>query len=287
MSNNLIGRKRAMIVGRKLYWVDEAESIFSLIQGALERSKAPIAVVFIKPLTEEAKVENEEVLKFIRNSDLVFHDPEKEGLWAVLPNSGKKEVQAFLKRLKSHFSLEDVHSYKVLFTEVRDSKMSLMEVVKIMKSSTVDESPVHYIEGPWTITEKSTIKVSLIVNDKIVQEVLHRSISTMNFKNFLLDVRLFEDGLEFESSEWYTSANHHLVVLDDVLPKKNGIEVVHFLRNQASHQKFHIFMLTDRVSEENLINAYQMGIDEVIHKPFNLRLFEALFRRTIERLWFE
>lgn len=172
---------------------------------------------------------------------------------------------------------------------MRDPQASLIEIVKMIKTmpKTEEASTVNYVDGPWDKGEKSTIKVSLVVGEPIIRDVLKRSISTMRLEHFDIELQQFEDGLAFESSEWHKSAHTHIVVLDDVLPKKNGMEVVHFLRNQASNQKFHIFMLTDRVSEENLITAYQMGIDEMIHKPFNLRLFESLLRRSIERLWFE
>lgn len=276
-------------MANKLFWIDEAESIFYILQGALARTKAPISIVYIIPETKEALFSDEQVLEFIRKADVVFHDTDKAGWWGILPNSGRKEVAAFLKRMKTHFNIEEPSPYHVVVTEVRDPQASLIEIVKAIKTmpKTEETSTVNYVDGPWTKGSKSTIKVSLVVDEPIIREVLKRSVSTIRLDHFDIELQEFEDGLAFESSEWHKSAHSHLVVLDDVLPKKNGMEVVHFLRNQASNQKFHIFMLTDRVSEENLITAYQMGIDEMIHKPFNLRLFESLFRRTIERLWFE
>lgn len=273
----------------KIFWIDEAESIFYILQGALARTMAPISIVYIVPKTKEAQFSDEQVLGFIRKADVVFHDTDQTGWWGILPNSGKKEVAAFLKRMKNHFGIEEPSPYHVFVTEVRDPQASLIEVVKTIKMrlKTKETSIVNYVDGPWTKGSKSTIKVSLVVGEPIIRDVLKRSISTMRLDHFDIELQQFEDGLAFESSEWHKSAHTHIVVLDDVLPKKNGMEVVHFLRNQASNQKFHIFMLTDRVSEENLITAYQMGIDEMIHKPFNLRLFESLLRRSIERLWFE
>lgn len=273
----------------KIFWIDEAESIFYILQGALARTKAPISVVYIVPKTSEAQLSDEQVLGFIRKADVVFRDTEQAGWWGILPNSGKKEVAAFLKRMKHHFTMEEPSPYYVLVTEVRDPQASLIDIVKTIKMMPKTEEPstVTYVDGSWTKGSKSTIKVSLVVDEPIIRDVLKRSISTIRLEHFDIELQEFEDGFAFESSDWHKSAHTHLVVLNDVLPKKNGMEVVHFLRNQASNQKFHIFMLTDRVSEENLITAYQMGIDEMIHKPFNLRLFESLLRRAIERLWFE
>lgn len=273
-------------MSKKIFWIDEAEHVFSVLQGALARNKAPIAIVYVKSTEDSLTVDQNSISSFVRTSDVVFHDVDKEGWWTILPNSGEKEVTAFLERFSQTFSTE-YPSQQVFYTEVRDPYAHLVDVVKQLKlkAQKESESGVYHVEGSWTSGEKSTIRASLILNEPIVKEVLMRTLTTVEFPHFELEIQDFEDGYSFEQSDWYKTAHTHLVILDDVLPKKNGIEVVHYLRSLPNNQKFTIFMLTDRVSEENQINAYRMGIDEIIQKPFNLRLFEALFTRTIERLW--
>lgn len=276
-------------MGHKMYLLKEAEDVFALLQGALERTNAPISIISINPVAEDINIPIDEIVAFSRSSDITFQDPEKKGWWVVQPNSGKKEINAFLARLYAHFSPDRSISFQVCYTEVRDYKISLTDVITAIHCNPVpvEGLAVVFVRGPWIDSVKQKLKVSLVLNEPIVKEVLARSISMMTFEHFDLDVQSFTDGLDFENAKTYTSAQPHFVIVDDVLPKKNGIEVVHFLRNQPSHSKFHIFMLTDRISEENMTNAYQMGIDHVLQKPFNLRLFEAMFRRSIERLWYE
>jgi DNA-binding response OmpR family regulator len=44
-------------------------------------------------------------------------------------------------------------------------------------------------------------------------------------------------------------------------------------------------MMTKRSSEEDMIYAYESGVDSYFIKPFNLRLLEIEVKRTFERLY--
>lgn len=271
---------------KKLFTYEEAQYIFSILQGALARSKSPIGVVHIFMKSSTDLLTDQEVLRFSRNSDVVFHDPDDLGWWAILPNSGEKEIHAFLDRLKETFSQENESTYAAVYTEVRNPETSLEQLVKALQDCAKTNDLVRIsCNGPWSTGVRGDIKISIIVEEPIVRDVLVRSLESIHHPYFDLSIQTFEDGNAFEESKWHYSAHTHMVILDDVLPKKNGMEVVHYLRMRPSARKFHIFMLTSRVSEENVISAYRTGIDEIIHKPFNLRLFEALFTRTLERLW--
>lgn len=277
---------KAAVTLKKLFTYDEAQYIFSILQGALARSKSPIGIVHVFMKTTAQLIPEQEVMRFSRNSDVLFHDPQGQGWWAILPNSGDKEIHAFLDRLKANFSQTVETSYAAVYTEVRNPSTGLQELVDALHTCAKESEPGRIAcPGPWGTGVRGEIKVSIIVEEPIVRDVLVRSLESMEHVYFDLKIQTFEDGNAFEESTWHHSAHTHMVIMDDVLPKKNGIEVVHHMRMRPSARKFHIFMLTSRVSEENVISAYRTGIDEIIHKPFNLRLFEALFTRTLERLW--
>ena len=73
--------------------------------------------------------------------------------------------------------------------------------------------------------------------------------------------------------------------MNDILPLKNGLEILHTLRKMPNEKKFVIYMMSERNSENAILNAYESGVDEYIVKPFNLRLLEAKIKRTFARLW--
>lgn len=73
--------------------------------------------------------------------------------------------------------------------------------------------------------------------------------------------------------------------MNDILPRKNGLEVLHMVKQLPNEQRFITYMMTKKKSEEDMLYAYEIGVDEYLIKPFNIRLFEAQIRRTFERLW--
>ncbi len=63
-------------------------------------------------------------------------------------------------------------------------------------------------------------------------------------------------------------------IVDWMMPVLNGIELVKKLR--ADHQKALIIMLTAKAEEEDLIEAFEAGVDDYLTKPFSSR--ELLIR---------
>ncbi|MEQ1878960.1 MAG: response regulator transcription factor, partial [Bdellovibrionia bacterium] len=76
--------------------------------------------------------------------------------------------------------------------------------------------------------------------------------------------------------------NFDLIVLDVMLPKKDGFTVCHELR--AAKLTVPIIMLTARTSEDDIVNGFQLGADDYVTKPFSVRELlsrvQAILRRT-------
>ena len=73
----------------------------------------------------------------------------------------------------------------------------------------------------------------------------------------------------------------HLVVLDVMLPGKDGFQVCQEIR--AAKPSLPIMMLTAKTSEDDIVNGLKLGADDYIPKPFSLRILltkaESLIRR--------
>jgi len=87
------------------------------------------------------------------------------------------------------------------------------------------------------------------------------------------------DGVE--ALERFRQADFDLILLDLMLPKKNGLEVCRELRESSSVP---IIMLTARSDESDKVYGLELGADDYITKPFSpLELrsrIRALLRRT-------
>jgi len=87
-----------------------------------------------------------------------------------------------------------------------------------------------------------------------------------------------EAGLEAVSSR---PADFDLLILDVMLPLKNGFEVLAAIRRQGI--RLPIIMLTAKGDSIDLILGLEMGADDYLPKPFNPRELLARMRAVIRR----
>src|ERR1051325_4635414 len=71
-----------------------------------------------------------------------------------------------------------------------------------------------------------------------------------------------------------------LVVLDIMLPKLDGLEVIKRLRSDSSVP---IIMLTARDDELDKVVGLELGADDYITKPFSIREFRSRVRALLRR----
>jgi two-component system response regulator CpxR len=85
-----------------------------------------------------------------------------------------------------------------------------------------------------------------------------------------------EDGLQHA-----LTGNYDLVVLDVMLPRLNGFDVLRKLRKQSNVP---VLMLTARGEDVDRIVGLEMGADDYLAKPFNPRELVARIRAILRRL---
>ena len=75
----------------------------------------------------------------------------------------------------------------------------------------------------------------------------------------------------------------HLVVLDVMLPRLNGLDVCRALRREPDTQGMPIIMLTARVEEDDRLAGLDLGADDYVTKPFSPRELAARVRAVLRR----
>jgi DNA-binding response OmpR family regulator len=74
-----------------------------------------------------------------------------------------------------------------------------------------------------------------------------------------------------------------LVVLDIMLPDRDGWEVIRAIRSDASMAATPIILLTARIEDTDKIVGLELGADDYITKPFNAREVVARVRALLRR----
>ena len=82
------------------------------------------------------------------------------------------------------------------------------------------------------------------------------------------------------------SAKPDLLVLDLMLPDRDGWEITRLIRADATLGAMPIIMLTARVEDTDKIVGLELGADDYITKPFNAREIVARVRALLRRAQF-
>jgi len=275
----------------------EVERYFKIWRESVIRSRLTITAVFLKTAnaTQLNENVNDQVTSFlqskIRKTDLLFQLSDGDHWGIFFLQSSDVGARAFLKRifaiLKAERKFQQI-ALKASITEIRNNNVIFEELLNKNKQMlSGDEQLTWSIAEVKDYCEQPTelVKVSIIEQNAIFRQVLESTLKQINIPYFSLDVKVYEDGYSFLQSDDYKSGHMHLILMNDILPLKNGLEILHILRHMPNEKKFIIYMMSERNSEGAALNAYEGGVDEYIVKPFNLRLLEAKIKRTFARFW--
>ncbi|MET4561442.1 CheY-like chemotaxis protein [Lysinibacillus parviboronicapiens] len=293
-----------IIIAEDIMQEHEVKRYFEIWRESVIRSHLTITAVFLKlanftPSTEVERCNiNVQISNFlkskIRKTDLLFQSADGDHWGILFLQSSDVEAEAFLRRifkmLKNNNVVKEFNQLgiKASITEIRNNHVTFDTLLEKNKEKLADDSqPMWLIERvtDYRVQPIEQVKVSIIEQNVIFRKVLETTLHQLHIPNFALEVTAYEDGYSFLQSNTYKSGHTHLVVMNDILPRKNGLEILHTLRKMPNEKKFIIYMMSERNSEGAILNAYEGGVDEYIVKPFNLRLLEAKIKRTFARFW--
>ncbi len=115
-------------------------------------------------------------------------------------------------------------------------------------------------------------KILLVDDDRELTSLLKELLEMEGF-----NVVIAHDG---EEALQYIDASIDLLLLDIMMPRKNGIETLKALRQ--SHQT-PVIMLTARGSNLDRVLGLELGADDYLPKPFNDRELVARIRAILRR----
>lgn len=88
-----------------------------------------------------------------------------------------------------------------------------------------------------------------------------------------------------KQGEYTTAETPHLILLDINLPKKNGHEVLKFIKTEESIKHLPVIMLTTSSSEKDIVESYKSYANCYITKPIEIQDFIGAIAK-IKSFWF-
>ncbi len=121
------------------------------------------------------------------------------------------------------------------------------------------------------------VKILIVDDEPDILEFLKYNLEKEGYEIFTANDG--EDGIKIAERE-----QPHLVILDIMMPKMDGVEVCRYLRSKTEFDKTLIAFLTAREEDYSQIAALDVGGDDYITKPIRPRVFisriKALLRRS-------
>lgn len=111
-------------------------------------------------------------------------------------------------------------------------------------------------------------------------EVNIRKLVSYDLKHAGFDFDVCENGEE--ALELIHKNNYDVCIIDWMMPKLSGIELVKQIRNESYDAI--LFMLTARDEEEDIVEAFEAGVDDYMRKPFSSRELILRVNAHLKRL---
>ncbi len=126
----------------------------------------------------------------------------------------------------------------------------------------------------------STHKILVVDDDKSIIEIVQAYLEQAGYS-----VLTATDGTT--AMHLLHSEKPDLLILDLMLPDRDGWDITSTIRNDKRLATLPIIMLTARVSDSEKILGLELGADDYVTKPFNPREIVARVRANLRRRQFE
>jgi DNA-binding response OmpR family regulator len=117
-------------------------------------------------------------------------------------------------------------------------------------------------------------KILLVEDDQVVAEGLKESLAPEGYS-----IDICADGITGYNNA--LSCGFDLILLDLILPDKNGMDICRDLRHNNIATP--IIMLTSKKEEIDQILGLEIGADDYVTKPFSLKLLTAKINAVLRR----
>lgn len=127
------------------------------------------------------------------------------------------------------------------------------------------------------MTPSSLVNVLIVEDEQELALLLRDYLQAAGFQGHVLG-----DGLAVEP--WLEENPADLLLLDLMLPGKDGLAICRALRSNTRFQKLPIIMVTAKVEEIDRLLGLELGADDYVCKPFSPREIVARVKAVLRRV---
>ena len=116
-----------------------------------------------------------------------------------------------------------------------------------------------------------------VEDDENINELIGETLEKNNFESYgFLEPISFLKKLETKKPD--------LIVLDLMLPKINGYEILRKLKNSKEYENIPVIILSAKSAETSIVQGLDMGASDYITKPFGLLEFVSRINTNLRKV---
>ncbi len=122
------------------------------------------------------------------------------------------------------------------------------------------------------------IKLILVDDDQINSKIFSKRLQKRGYHT-----EVFNSGTEFlEFFEKEGSVSHYIIILDIVMPNKDGVAVLKALREKYSPMELPVIMMSANEDTEKVVECLNVGASDYLTKPANIDIAVARIKTQWE-----
>lgn len=231
----------------------------------------------------------------IRSLDIIYRYGGEEFV-IVFPKTTNEEAKNRLTELMNGFSKIVFTHQEINFTVtfsagvymVKDETVTIDEALKMADSSLYEAKSNGRAQVECSIldneNQKGYLNISVVDDNFIIRTLLANALESLSIKRLKLNIKVFENGPSFLNSKHANENVNHLLILDGVMPKMDGIEVLQKVKQWKKAKQYKVIMLTGRSNKNDVKRALMLGADDYIIKPFNISDLQARIERLLNSM---
>jgi two-component system cell cycle response regulator len=273
---------------------DKTQTAFTLVLLDLDHFKRVNDTYGHAAGDEVLRAFSQLLMNMKRESDYVFrYDGEQFAL--ILPDTNAKTAAALIDQIRSAFmetafSFASSEPFQPSFSagiseyrQKQDAPVSMADSALHQAKQNGRSRTVVYERTEGDLRRR--LNILIVDDDSLVRRLVSKQFSGWKPEEFDLSIEEYADGASFVEAPWYQPDENYMILLDGVMPKMDGLEVLNHVRSNYPHENIVISMLTSRNNESDIVLALKNGADDYIVKPFYAQEVVARVQRLTMRMF--
>jgi len=216
------------------------------------------------------------------------------GFVLLLPKTVKADAIKLMTRLTSLFSKQMAETsggtrsvaFSAKVRDFNDPDLTAEECLAAMpfsEETDPSERAGLVLDGTLNDSNPHTRKlmIAVIDDDRLIREMLKHQLADVGGGRFDVEIRDFADGEDFFNDPWHRQNERYVLIIDRIMPKMDGLEVLHRIRNGYDRNRYICVMLSSKGAETDITLAIQRGANDYLVKPFRMKELRARLHRLV------